>query len=328
MDRRVVTVFGGSGFIGRQIVHLLASQGWTVRAVVRDPIAAEFLKPMGEPGQVNPIHGDVTDAASVKAAVSGAEAVVNLVGILVEKGRQTFDAVHRQGALNVAEAASAAGVKALVHLSALGADKDSPAAYARSKAAGEDAVRGAFPAATILRPSVVFGKDDQFFNRFAKMASLWPVLPVFTADGLRVVRLENGCFAFDPFGSGGPVFQPVYVGDVAQAAVKTLTDSALAGRTYELGGPRRYTLKEILDEVNRETGRHRMLVPVPFGVARVQAAFFSLLPNPPLTADHLKLMASDNVVSGGKPGLAELGLTATTVEAVVPSYLHRYRPVF
>lgn len=321
--RRVVTVFGGSGFIGRQVVRRLAAQGWVVRAAVRDPVDAGFLKPMGEPGQVNPVAADIRDPASVRTAVAGADAVVNLVGILFEKGKTTFDAVHRQGAANVAQAARDAGVARLVHMSALGADKNSDSAYARSKAQGEEAVLAAFPAATIFRPSVVFGPDDDFFNRFAALARISPVLPVFTGDGFKPVHTENG-YDVDWFGSGGPTFQPVYVGDVAEALVRGVTDPRTTGKVYELGGPRRYTLKEVMELILRVTGRSPMLVPLPFAVARVQAAFFQFLPKPPLTPDQVKLLQVDNVARGGKPGLAELGIPAVAAEAVLPTYLHRY----
>lgn len=322
--RRVVTVFGGSGFIGRQVVRRLAAQGWTVRAAVRDPVRAGFLKPMGDPGQVNPVYADVTDPASVRAVIAGSQAVINLVGILYERGKATFDAVHRQGAANVAQAAKEEGVERLAHMSALGADKNSPSAYARTKALGEEAVTAAFPGVTIFRPSVVFGPDDDFFNRFARMARLSPVMPVFTGDGFKPVHTETG-YGVDFFGSGGPTFQPVYVGDVAEAIVRAVTEPKLAGKIYELGGPRRYTLKEVLELILRVTGRRRLLVPLPFAVAKVQAAFLQFLPKPPLTPDQVHLLKVDNVVRGGKPGLAELGITPATAEAIVPTYLHRYQ---
>lgn len=324
MDRRVVTIFGGSGFIGRQVVKKFAKAGWIVRAAVRDPVAAGFLKPMGEPGQVNPVRADVTDPAGIRAAIAGAEAVINLVGILFEKGRTSFDAIHRQGAANVAQAAREAGVARYVHMSALGADKNSASAYARTKAAGEEAVQAAFPGATIFRPSVVFGPDDDFFNRFARLARVSPVLPVFTGDGFKPVHTESG-YGMDLFGSGGPTFQPVYVGDVAEAIFRAVDDPRLAGKIYELGGPRRYTLKEILELVMKETGRKRILMPLPFAVAKVQAAFLQFLPTPPLTPDQVTLLKSDNVVRGGKPGLAELGIAPTAAEGILPGYLHRYR---
>lgn len=323
MTRRVVTVFGGSGFIGRHVVGQLAALGLTVRAAMRDPVAGALLRPMGEVGQVNPIRADITNATQVRAAVAGADAVVNLVGILTERGKRDFHAIHVQGAANVAQAARDSGVAQMVHLSALGADIASPAAYARSKAEGEQAVRAAFPAAAILRPSVVFGPDDDFFNRFAALARLSPVLPVFTRDGFRLGCTDTGC-ALDLFGSGGPAFQPVHVGDVAQAVAACLTRPELAGRTFELGGPRRYTMKEIMELVLGASGLKRRLLPLPFAVAGLQAALLKLLPNPPLTPDQVALMRTDNVVNGTLPGLADLGITPTSCEAVVPTYLKRY----
>lgn len=327
MARRVVTVFGGSGFIGRNVVKRLAAKGWVVRAAVRDPIAAEFLKPMGEVGQVTPLRADITDPKSVAMAVAGVDAVVNLVGILYESGRATFDAIHVKGAATIAAAAKAAGVSRLVHMSALGADKNSDAAYARSKAAGEEAVQAAFPGVSIIRPSVVFGPDDDFFNRFGRMAMVSPVLPVFTRDGFKPVCGESGC-SIDLFGSGGPTFQPVHVGDVAQAVVQVLEDPRQAGKTFELGGPRRYSMKEIMELVVSSTGQNRTLVPVPFGLGMLQATFLQLLPNPPLTKDQVRMMKVDNVVRGGKPGLTDLGITPTSAEAILPLYMKRYgKPV-
>jgi uncharacterized protein YbjT (DUF2867 family) len=326
MARRLVTVFGGSGFIGRHLVRRLAARGWVVRVAVRDPVGAEFLRTMGDVGQVVPVRADVGDETSVRLAVSGADAVVNLVGILFERGKRSFDAIHVKGAATVAAAAKAAGAARLVHVSALGADKNSEAAYARSKAAGEEAVQAAFPGATIVRPSVVFGPDDSFFNRFAKMARVSPVLPVYTGDGFKPKRTEEG-WTLDLFGAGGPTFQPVYVGDVAEAIVKAIEEPRLAGKVYELGGPRRYSLKEILELVMEETGRRRMLVPLPFQVGMLQAFFLEKVPlfAPLLTRDQVKLLRSDNVVRGGKPGLSDLGITPTAAEAIVPSYLARYR---
>lgn len=320
MARHLVTVFGASGFIGRHLVKRLAQRGWQIRAAERDPIRAAFLKPMGEVGQINAIRADVTDPQQVRAALAGAEAVVNLVGILSESGGATFERIHHQAAAIVAREAKAAGVSRYLHMSALGADKDSPAQYARTKAAGEQAVLEAFPGATIFRPSVVFGPDDDFFNRFARMSALSPFLPVITRDGFQVVHTENG-YGLDVYGSGGPVFQPVYVGDVAEAMARVADDSALAGKVYELGGPRRYAMKEIMELVLKCTGRRRLLAPIPMWAARIQASVLGLLPKPPLTRDQVALMATDNVVRGGKPGLVELGITPIAAEAVIPNYL-------
>jgi NADH dehydrogenase len=305
MAERVVTVFGGSGFIGRHFIARLARQGWIVRAAVRHPSRAAFLKPMGEVGQVTPIRAPIQDQIAVESAVAGADAVVNLVGILYERGPQSFAAVHAHGAQAVATAAAAAGVARLVQVSALGADPHGESDYARSKGAGEAAVRTAFPEAVILRPSVVFGPEDGFFNRFAGLARLTPVLPL--------------------IGGGGTRFQPVYVGDVAEALVTSVTDAACAGRTFELGGPHVYTFKEIMELVLRQIHRRRLLVPWPFALAEFQARFLELLPVPPLTRDQVRLLRHDNVVTEGALTLAELGITATAAEVILPSYLDRFR---
>ena len=300
-----VTVFGGSGFIGRYLVKRLAARGARVRVAVRDPEAAAFLKPMGDVGQVAPVATNIRNAASVARAVDGADAVVNCVGILFERGRQRFDAVHGAGAARIAEVAAAAGVERLVQVSAIGADLESSSAYARSKAAGEAAVLDAFPSASVLRPSVVFGPEDDFFNRFGALATILPALPL--------------------IGGGETRFQPVYVGDVADAIVAVLDSAEAAGKTYELGGPRVYTFKELMQVVLEQTGRRRLLLPLPFGLAKFEAAFLQLLPTPPLTMDQVELLKSDNVVSADTPGLGDLGITPTSVDAIVPSYLFRYR---
>jgi NADH dehydrogenase len=301
----VVTVFGGSGFLGRYVVQRLARAGWTIRVAVRHPGRANFLKPLGDIGQIVPLCVPVQDPAAVAAALHGATAAVNLTGILFQRGRQRFDSVHSEGAGTIARAAAEAGVQSLVHVSAIGADPESEAHYARSKAAGEAAVREAFPEAAILRPSVVFGPEDDFFNRFAEMARFSPALPL--------------------IGGGQTRFQPVYVGDVAQAAVKALTDPACRGKTYELGGPRSYSFKELLQLLLKTTARRRALVNLPFGLARLQATFLERLPVPPLTRDQVALLRHDNVVGAGALTLADLGIEATAVEAVIPGYLDKFR---
>jgi len=307
MAGRLITVFGGSGFIGRHLVRRLAQQQDRVRVAVRQPASAQFLKPMGDVGQVTPVQANLRDDRSVAAAVQGADAVVNLVGILYSRGRQSFAAVHHEGALRVANAARAAGVKRLVQMSALGADPQSPAEYARTKAMGEQAVAAAFPGATIVRPSVVFGPEDGFFNRFAQMAMFSPILPV-------VGRPPHG-----------PSFQPVYVGDVAQAIAAMLDDPGTAGKTFELGGPRTYTLEEVQQRVLEWTGRRRLVAWIPPFVVNLQAAVLECLPVPPLTRDQVRLLQVDNVLSGRRPGLAELGIAPTPAEAVAPGYLQRFR---
>lgn len=316
----LITVFGGSGGIGRQIVKLLAQKGHQVRVAVRDPQAALFLKPMGDVGQITPVQANIRNEASVRSAVEGADAVINLVGILYETGAQRFDAVQAQGADLVARAAADAGARSLIHFSAIGASATSPSAYARSKAAGEAAVREAFPEATILRPSVVFGPHDDFFNRFAAMAQLPFPMPVFGC-GLPRLTMEG----IQIYGDGGTRFQPVYVGDVADAAITCLEREDTRGKVFELGGPRVYSFCEIMTLVLKETRRSRPLVPMPFGIASVIGFFAEFLPKPLLTRDQVKQLAFDNVVTGECPTFADLGLEPTAAEVVLPSCLEAYR---
>ena len=303
MNTNLVTVFGGSGFVGRHTVRALARAGWRIRVAVRHPNRAFFLRPLGSVGQIDIIKCDITDPDQVARALHGADAAVNLCGILFQAG-QTFEDLQADGAAHVAQAAAAAGLGALVHVSALGADTESNSEYAVTKAEGEEAVREAFPKAVILRPSIIFGPEDGFFNKFAALARFTPALPL--------------------IGGGRTRFQPVFVGDVAQAVVTSL--SRQDGRTYELGGPAVYSFKELLQLILRETGRRRILVPLPFGLALLKAAFLQILPKPLLTVDQVRLLKKDNVVSPTAPGLAELGITPTSVEAVVPSYLWRFHP--
>jgi NADH dehydrogenase len=310
MQDRLVTVFGGSGFVGRYVVKHLAEQGARVRVAVRRPDNALFLKPMGTVGQIVPMQANLRSEPSVAVAVAGADAVVNLVAVLYERGPQSFAALHARGAAVVARQAAAAGVKHLVQVSSLSADPTSPSAYARSKAAGEAAVREAFPAATIVRPSIVFGAEDQFFNRFAALAQLSPALPL--------------------IGGGTARYQPVYVGDVAAAIVRALEEPGAAGKTYELGGPRTYTFAELLQMMLHETGRRRLLLPLPVPLANFMAFFMELGSRlapiaPPLTRDQIALLGLDNVVAPGALGLGDLGLVPTAVEGVLPSYLLRFR---
>ena len=300
----IATIFGGSGFLGRYIVPHLAAAGYQVRIAVRDPIAAEFLKLTGNPGQILPWAASVTNPAQVAHAVQGASVVINLVGILAENRAGDFQRIHAEGAGNIARASAEASVSRLIQLSAIGADAASPSLYAQSKAAGEAAVRAAFPSATILRPSLVFGAQDQFFNRFGAMAALSPVMPVI---------------------SGGSRFQPVYVGDVASAVMAVLATPSSQGLIYELGGPRIYTFRTLLEWILRLVGRKRMLLPIPAAVARVQAAVMEHLPGKLLTRDQLKLLERDNV-TGSLPGLADLGIVPTTVEQIIPAQLACFRP--
>lgn len=305
MRYRRVTVIGGSGFVGRYIVNRLARRGAVVTAVSRHATSAGYLRPMGEVGQIVPINASLGDERLLAATVADADAVIYAAGILYEKGAQRFDLVHRRGPAALAGLARAAGARRFVHLSAIGADPASPSSYARSKAAGEAAVSEAFPGATILRPSLVFGPEDDFFNRFAALARLLPALPL--------------------IGGGRTRFQPVYVGDVADAALAALDRADARGRTYELGGSEILTYRQLMELILRETRRRRALVSVPYAFACVLAVFLELLPKPLLTRDQLRLLRRDAVVTSGVPGLAELGIIPTALARVLPSYLARFR---
>lgn len=304
----VATVFGGTGFIGRRIVQGLARAGALVRVASRVPERAYALRPYGVPGQVVPVRCDGSPE-SIAGAVAGSDWVVNAIGQLFEKKRAPFTRAHIEIPAAIAGACTQAGVSRLVHISALGVDR-SRARYAVTKREGEQAVERDFPAATILRPSVVFGSDDAFFNRFAAMSLVSPVLPL--------------------IGGGKTRFQPVFVEDVARAALEALTRPSVngvdpRGKIYELGGPQIFTFREILGLVVRWTGRERRLVSIPWGLARLQAAMAECLPTPPLTRDQVELLRTDNVCTPGTPGLADLGIVPTDVESVVPAYLERYR---
>ncbi|NJM35239.1 MAG: complex I NDUFA9 subunit family protein [Rhodomicrobium sp.] len=306
----LVTVFGGSGFVGRYVVQALAKTGCRVRVAVRRPSGAIHLQPLGSVGQIHAVQANLRDETSVRRAVEGVDGVVNLVGILQSSGRQTFNAVQAKGAGLAARAAREAGARGLVHVSAIGASRSSRSAYARSKAEGEDLVSNAFPDATILRPSIIFGPEDEFFNRFASMARFAPVMPL--------------------IGGGRTRFQPVYVADVAQAVVAGLDGRARPGVPYELGGPAIYTFRELLDMIAEYTGRKRPYVPIPFWMAKIQGLFLQMLPNAPLTVDQVRLLQSDNVVSPEARAeartLENLGIEPRAVETVVPRYLVRFRP--
>jgi uncharacterized protein YbjT (DUF2867 family) len=294
-----VTVFGGSGFLGRQIVKRLADHGAEVRVAVRRPERASFLTVASGAGRITAVYADVWDEASVAPMVDGSDAVINTVGHYVERGKATFEAIHGQGALHVARASARAGVRRLVHTSGLGADPTSDSPYVRARGIGEDLVKEAFPSATILRPSVLFGREDAFFNRLAALARVMPVLPL--------------------FGSGETKLQPVYVGDVAEAVARALATSAAEGKVYELGGPRIYTYKALVRLVLTQIGRNRLLLPFPFFAWEVLAS----LPNHPVSRDQVKLMKKDNVVGAQALTLTALGIEPTPVEAILPTYLGR-----
>ena len=306
--QNLVTVFGGSGFIGTQAVRQLAKAGWRIRVAVRNPNLAYRMRLHGDVGQIDLVQANIRNRASIQRALEGATAAVNMVGVLHESGRQGFQAIHAMGAQNVAEAAREQGVTRLVQMSALGADATSAAKYARTKAEGEQAARAVFADAVVMRPSIVFGPDDHFFNRFAGMAAASPVVPL--------------------IGGGATRFQPVFVGDVGKALAMAVTAEQAAGQTYELGGPAVFSFRALMELMLAETQRRRMLLPVPFPVARLMGAAGGLVARiipPPITADQVELLKTDNVVSGACPGLPELGVTPTTLAAVLPTYLYRYR---
>lgn len=309
---KLVTIFGGSGFVGRYIARRMAAQGWRVRVAVRRPNEALFVKPYGAVGQVEPVLCNIRDDASVAAALAGADAAVNCVGVLAEEGKNTFDSIHADGAERIARLAAEAGVARLVHLSAIGADAASDSAYQRSKAAGEAGVLAHMPDAVILRPSVIFGVEDNFINRFAGMLRMGPVLPI---------------------AGGATRFQPVWVDDVAQAAEQGVTGAAAPG-IYELGGPDVTTLRQIIDMILQECRRTRVVMNLPHWMAWLVAFDFDLLemtsfglvPNTVLTRDQLRNLAHDNVVPEAARGFDALGIAPVSMDAVVPDYLWRFRP--
>jgi uncharacterized protein YbjT (DUF2867 family) len=299
---RVATVFGGAGFIGRYIVRELAARDYMVRVAVRNAPAALFLQTMGRTGQIVPLYAPLGAEAQLARATEGAELVVNATGLLTEARRGDFNRVHVEGAGQVARLAASSGARQLVHLSAIGADAASPSLYGRSKAEGEAAVRAVFPRAVILRPSIVFGAEDSFFNRFAAMASFLPVLPIV---------------------GGATKFQPVYVGDVAAAAMAALSPQA-AGKMFELGGPEVRSFRRLIDDMLRMIGRKCWVIDLPPGLAGLQAQLLQRLPGKLLTTDQVRMLECDNIVSLGALGLAELGIVPTPMDLIVPSYLSVY----
>ncbi|MBB5706354.1 complex I NDUFA9 subunit family protein [Sphingopyxis panaciterrulae] len=298
LDGQLITVFGGGGFVGRYVVQKLLARGARVRVAQREPRQATFLKPLGGLGQMQFVAVDVREATGVARAVQGSDAVVNLVGSFDD-----MEAVHAKGAANIAAAARQAGVRALVHVSAIGADTASPSAYGRSKGGGEAAVRAAFPTAAILRPSIVFGREDRFINRFAALIRMSPVVPVIAPKAK---------------------FQPVYVGDVAEAAVAAL-DASAAGRTFELGGPQGLTMAALQQWIANATGRKRLFVEVPDAVGAALASGLGWLPGAPITRDQWLMLQTDTVVTDDSDGLAQLGITPTALADVVDGWLVQYR---
>jgi uncharacterized protein YbjT (DUF2867 family) len=307
-DDTLVTVFGGSGFLGRHVVRALAKRGYRIRVAVRRPDLTGHLQPLGRVGQIHAVQANLRYPHSVEAAARDADVVINLVGILFERGKQRFDAVQARGAESVALAAASFGAR-MIHVSAIGADENSPSLYARSKAEAEKLVLAAVPDTIIMRPSIIFGPEDSFFNRFAGMARFSPVLPL--------------------IGGGHTGFQPVFAGDVAAAIADAADGKAKPGTVYELGGPETRSFRQLMEYVLTVTGRRCSLVPLPFGLAKAQAWLLQFLPNPPLTPDQVELLRQDNIVS--EPAIVEqrtlagLGIHPTSIGAVVPSYLWRFR---
>jgi len=305
----LITIIGGSGFVGRHAVQALAKRGYRVRVAVRRPDLAGYVQPLGTPGQIMPVQANVRYPESLNAACDGASVVINLTGVLYSAGAQSFDAIHVFGAEATARAARAAGAKQFFQMSALGADPGSASEYAKSKAEGEARARANFPGAIIIRPSIIFGPEDDFFNRFGAMARFSPALPL--------------------IGGGTTKFQPVFCGDVAEAIARLVDAGVASGTTFELGGPETLTFKEILQFVLATVERKRLLVPIPWPIAKMQASVLGLLPKPLLTLDQVELLRSDNVVSeeARREGrtLEGLGIVARNIESIVPSYLYRYR---
>lgn len=299
------TIFGGSGFLGRHIVRRLAARGDIVKVAVRHPERANFLKPMGDVGQIVLIKANLQDSAAIVDAVAGSDTVINCVGLLAEAGRQRFASLHVDGVRHIAQAAEVMEVDRFIHLSAIGADPNADALYSRTKGLGEQAAREAFPNVTILRPSLVFGAEDKFFNLFAGFARWLPALPL--------------------FGGGHNKFQPVYVGDVADAVMAALNNPDTAGKTYELGGAATYSFRQLLQLMLQITGYKRALIPVPMPLAYLQALILERLPKPLLTRDQLRLLKTDNVVAAGALTLKDLGITPTALETLLPTYLAAYK---
>ncbi|WP_428528824.1 complex I NDUFA9 subunit family protein [Roseibium sp.] len=309
LNGKLVTVFGGSGFLGRHIVQALSKRGYRVRAAVRRPDLASHLQPLGAPGQIMAVQANLRHRWSVDRAVQGAHAVVNAVGILAPTGKQSFDAVQAFGPRAIAEAARAAGLNGITHISAIGADPESASAYARSKAVGEAGVLETLPDSIILRPSIVFGPEDNFFNQFAGMARISPVLPL--------------------VGGGETKFQPVYVCDIAEAVARAVDGTLQPGSVYELGGPEIKSFRDCLEDMLEVTQRSRVLLPIPFPVSEVMGKVMQYLPGSPLTADQVELLKKDNVVSEAAISegrtLSGIGIEPTTLAAILPSYLDRFR---
>ena len=306
MRGKHITIFGGSGFVGRYIVQELAEQGAIIRVGVRNIHEANFLKPMGSVGQITPISIDLMNQNSVNEISKDADILINCVGILTESGSRKFDSIHHMGVQNIARAAQENGIENLIHLSAIGANKDSKSIYAQSKAKGEEALRTIFPKSIIIRPSIVFGSEDNFFNLFAQMAQISFFLPL--------------------IGGGNTQFQPIYVKDIAHFVGNLLQNEASQGITYEIGGPKTYSFKELMQIMLRYIERKRYLLSIPFGFAKFLSYFLQYLPGKLITPDQVELLKQDNVCNPNYPGLESQNVSPTPLEIILPAYLSRYRP--
>lgn len=327
MRKRIVTVFGGSGFLGRHVISKLARQGAIIRVAVRRPEFAGFLCPMGRGGQISLIQANVRDDASVARAVEGATDVINLAGILSERGRQRFVEVHANAPGRIGRAAAKASVTRMIHVSALGATADASSAYARSKAAGEIALREAFPNASILRPGVMFGTEDNFLNKFGALARISPVLPLFFAIRQKPKFRREGLYLVPEIEAGMTRMQLVFVEDVAEAMTRIIDqiEDESAGKTYELGGPNIYSFRQLMELVVKETQYKRLLVPVPYFIADIMGFFAQFMPDPMFTSDQAKMLRDDILVGERTLTLSDLGISASPAELILPTYMHRFR---
>lgn len=328
---KLISVIGGGGFLGRYVVQNLARQGARVRVLVRDPEAAKFLKTLGTPGQVNIVYANVCDPLSLTEALAGSDAVINLAGIIKPFFKNTFERVHVEGAANVATVAKTLGIKTLVHVSSLSANPDSRSEYSRSKFAGEQKVLEAFPDAVVLRPGLLIGVEDQFMNLFAKLARVSPVLPVVGCPVVPKIKMVEGAAAqwripvLEFCSMGGASFQPIYVGDVANAVVAALDKPDARSQTFELAGPTTYTFKQLLEMLLKETGQKCMIGPLPVPLAMFYAFFLEWIPGKPATRDQVRMMAEGSTKGGEHPGIEALGVQAQGIEAILPTYLRVYR---
>ncbi len=307
-DYKLITIFGGAGFVGTQLVQQLAKENYRIRVAVRRPDLAGHVIPLGEVGQIVPIQANIRDFASVTRAIKGADIVINLVGIKYQSGKQTFKSVHIEGAKNIALAAKEANIKEFVHMSALGADINSDSLYAQTKAKGEQEVLKLFPKAIIMRPSIIFGPEDEFFNLFGALSAISPILPLICADSL---------------------FQPIYVGDVAKAFSLAALGKAKRGTIYELGGNEIYSMRHLMQEVIKQSGRNNILIPIPLWLAKIKTFFLQILPSPIITIDQLNMLKNGSIISKeaikSRRTLKALGIRPTTIEAILPSYMWRFR---